>query len=100
MERFYDKEVKPFEDDDEGFLKWVAANSTGYVLNCYKATSRSGGPYMLHLAKCHTLETKNLTTTQFYKVCSSDKGKLIKWAEEERAKQRYDKLRRCTKCNP
>ena len=100
VERFYDNEVVPFEDDDEAFLKWVADNSNGYVVNCYKATSRSGGPYMLHLAGCRTLETQNLTTTQFYKVCSNTKEKLVEWAKEERAKRGYDELKRCVKCNP
>jgi hypothetical protein len=97
---FNDEEVKSFEDDDEGFRKWVTANRAGYVLNCYKATSRSGGPYMLHLATCYTLDTKNLTSTQFFKACSKDRQKLINLAADERAKRGYDELKRCTKCNP
>ena len=59
--------MKEFRDDDEGFLRWLSGNSAGYVVNCYKATSRSGGPYMLHRADCQTLNNKNLTTGQYYK---------------------------------
>jgi hypothetical protein len=100
VERFNNEEVKPFNNDDESFRKWLTANRAGYVLNCYKATSPSGGPYMLHLATCYTLETNNLTTTQFYKVCSNNREKLINWAKEQALKRGYDELSRCTKCNP
>jgi hypothetical protein len=92
MERFY--------DDEDGYLRWVTANSAGYVLNCYKATGRTGGPYMLHKADCYTLDSKNLTTGQYYKVCSNKREELLDWAEQERADKGFDKLRRCSRCKP
>jgi hypothetical protein len=92
--------MEQFYDDESGYLRWKNAHSSGYVLNCYKATSRSGGPYMLHRAACHTLENKNLTTGQYYKVCSLDRADLIGWADRQQAENGYDAVKRCTKCNP
>jgi hypothetical protein len=86
--------VKRFYDDEEGYHDW-AANPGGYTLNCYKST----GPYMLHRADCHTLRnTKNLTTGQYYKVCSNEKEELTEWVKQSYGSGfRFD---RCKKCNP
>jgi hypothetical protein len=89
--------VKRFYDDEEGYHDWAAVNPRGYTLNCYK--SKSTGPYMLHRADCHTLRnTKNLTTGQYYKVCSNDKEELTEWVKQSYGSGfRFD---RCKKCSP
>ena len=91
--------MERFCDDEKGYLEWGTSNSTGYVINCYKAS----GPYMLHRSDCHTiLNNKNFTTGQYYKVCSSNKEELTNWAKHERKKHGLpeSELQRCTKCNP
>ncbi len=94
--------METFYDNENGYLRWVNANSAGYVLNCYKATSKSGGPWMLHRADCSTIRNnENFTTGQYYKACSGNKEELIQWADKERTEKGYDtEVERCTKCNP
>jgi hypothetical protein len=73
--------MQTFENDDEGYLKWVDANPTGFVIN---AERRQYGeaPYMLHRANCTFITTRertNYTTTTYKKICSLDKQELIAW---------------------
>ncbi len=90
-----------FDDKENDYLGWIVANSTGYVMNCYKGMGRTCGPWMLHRADCYTLDKKNLTTGRYYKVCSTRKEELTEWAKREQVQPGYESdFQLCTKCNP
>jgi hypothetical protein len=45
--------MRRFIDDDAGYLRWLAANPDGYVINA--ARTRTSGPLVLHHASCRTI---------------------------------------------
>ncbi|MCW2938516.1 MAG: hypothetical protein JWN00_1501 [Actinomycetia bacterium] len=63
--------MQDFIDDDPGYLAWLAANPSGFVLNSYRQPSRAY--LMLHRATCRsisTLPTSGSTWTKDYrKIC-------------------------------
>jgi hypothetical protein len=81
-----DKKIKTyikFENDDEGYLQWVAENCNGFVLNIQKKTEtvykkrNKKKPYaMIHSCYCTKIKRKqkeNLSFTERYiKYCSLD----------------------------
>jgi hypothetical protein len=88
--------VLTFDNDEAGYLQWVAANAHGYVIN---APKRSGDfPDILHRASCIHISSPqrtNYTTTDFKKICSLDRQALVDWGT------RYsDDFRECKHCKP
>lgn len=86
-----------FEDDDKGYLHWLADHPDGYVVNC----ERSPKPtyLMLHRATCRDISTSvrtNYTTTGYMKVCALDRSELERWAPDKAGGQ----LQPCRHCDP
>jgi hypothetical protein len=75
-------EVVVFRDDDAGYLAWLAAHPTGYVLN----TARNPPPdyVILHRASCRTISGRPTRggpwTGPYIKVCSDDQLQIAAWA--------------------
>ena len=84
-----------FNDDEAGYLKWVTDNPDGFVIN---APKRPGSfPNMLHKANCKSITTEkqtNYTTTDFMKICSTDRQELINWVRDS------GNLQECKHCKP
>ena len=76
--------VQVFQDDDEGYLRWVAQFRHGYVVNA----ERSLRPInlVLHRSSCHTINgTPALGvawTRGYIKICAMSKGDLRDWAKQ------------------
>lgn len=85
-----------FDNDENGYLQWVADNPNGFVIN---APKRSGDfPDMLHRASCKSITTDlqtNYTTTTFKKICSIDRQELTDWGDRN-----SEDFRHCKQCNP
>jgi hypothetical protein len=85
-----------FDNDEQGYLRWVEANPHGFVINAPK--SGSGFPYMLHKATCGSITTSkqtNYTTTDFKKICSLNREELVVWGDND-----SDDFRLCALCKP
>ena len=91
-----------FENNENGYLQWIAANPEGYVLNSYRRISPK---YMvLHRATCRTINEylKNMaenafTGGQYMKICSSNHADLSAWVNASGGNG-FTKL--CAKCYP
>src|SRR4051812_46634030 len=73
-----------FVSDDDGYLRWLRRNPSGYVVNSH----RTPGPeyLVLHRASCRWINTgvpNNWTTTGYIKTCSPDVTALAEWAGRE-----------------
>jgi 5-methylcytosine-specific restriction enzyme A len=88
--------IDHFENDDEGYLAWVRANPSGYVVNVDRARRYPQYP-MVHRAK-HALMSSpartNYTTNEYIKICSLDLSELESLALNEYKR----KLVRCSTC--
>lgn len=80
-----DAGVLVFDNDDAGYLEWLAEHPEGFVLN----TRRSKAPdaMVLHRATCSTIRTRSKQakvglTERNIKVCASDVARLKQWAEQ------------------
>ncbi len=92
-----DYQVKKFENDDDGYLRWLRHNPTGFVLNSYRQPSSEY--LILHRSTCVTISTDkriNWTTTGFIKICSLEIEELEKWAQNKVG----GKLHHCSFCKP
>lgn len=70
-----------FINDDKGYLRWLAENPAGYVVNSFRTPTSN---YLkLHRASCKHVNTgieNNWTTTGYIKTCSTDPAALDGWA--------------------
>jgi plasmid maintenance system antidote protein VapI len=90
-------QVKTFVNNDDGYLRWLRKNPTGFVLNSFRQPSSEY--LILHHATCGTISTDkrtNWTTTGFIKICSLEIEELEKWAQN----QVGGKLHHCKICKP
>lgn len=72
-----DDEVVEFRDRDDDHLAWVAAHSSGFVINI----GRSGrGLAAFHRATCGTITSRPPYTRSYMKVCSQSLTALDTWA--------------------
>lgn len=94
--------AQEFEDDDQGYLSWVADHPEGLVVNCLK--NRSGGYLVLHRATCRHIATpnrSNWTTNEYMKVCAPDEADLARWvARGNFSRTLTDPEARCGNCRP
>jgi hypothetical protein len=70
--------VEEFDNNEAGYLKWVADNPQGFVINAAK----NGRYTKLHKATCYFISSDNwtnCTTNEYMKVCSLNKQELINW---------------------
>lgn len=101
------RDVVFFLDDDGAFIQWCYDNPDGVFWNCFR--KKEGAvvrPYMLHGATrkgklCQHFRdstrasgfTDNLTTTDYCKVCCTDRQAAEKWARKY-----SDTLLYCSSC--
>jgi hypothetical protein len=72
-----------FMNDDDGYLAWLAAHPTGYVINCAKDPKPDY--VILHRADCSSITGTpsnggRWTHGGYRKVCAGSKAKLDAWA--------------------
>jgi hypothetical protein len=88
--------VVPFKNDDSGYLKWVLANPTGYVVNVDEPQYSPQYP-MVHSATHKSVSSPkrgNYTTGDYLKFCSVSLDALEKWAQAKYGRP----LTRCAQC--
>jgi len=87
-----------FVDDDDGYLRWIDANPSGFVLNC--ARSPRLDYLMLHRATCSSVRGTpprgSRWTVDFIKVCARNKELVENWTQQ--AVQRDPSP--CGRCRP
>jgi hypothetical protein len=72
-----------FRHDEAGYLRWLADNPNGYVLN---VPCNSSGVLVLHHAWCHWIHgdgPTNFTGGQYTKLCASTAEQLRTWAAND-----------------
>ena len=88
--------MQTFDDNKAGYLKWVASNPNGFVINAPKQSDSF--PYMLHRANCSHITTDrhtNYTTTDFKKICSLNRQELVEWGTNDSSD-----FQECKHCKP
>ena len=85
--------VERFQDRDADYLRWVAENRAGYVINI----SRSGrGIARLHSASCRTITRRPPFTGPYIKICAVTSAALDRWVLSNSGAL----LERCGTCQP
>lgn len=88
--------VKVFQNDDVGYLEWVAKHEHGFVVNTDNPPSQSMYP-MVHSAKHKVVSSPtrtNYTTDRYIKICGMELSKLDQFVNERYGR----KLSRCQIC--
>jgi hypothetical protein len=70
-----------FQDDDAGYLQWVAQHASGFVLNCERHPKPD---YLtLHAVSCHSITGEQPAdrhwTMKYIKVCADDVADIEAW---------------------
>lgn len=90
--------ITRFVDDDPGYVAWLTAHPSGYVLNTFPHVSASY--LILHRARCRTvnrpLSADRQWTHQYGKTCSVERAELAAWARRETGKAVHP----CGSCLP
>ncbi len=89
--------MRTFDNDETGYLRWLYANVSGFVINAVKRPGRMAQPYMLHRASCPDISTQytGYTTGGLAKICSVDRQELLDWGTRHSSD-----FRRCKHCKP
>jgi hypothetical protein len=67
-----------FENDEDGYLRWMRSNRNGFVL-----ARRSNREAVLHAATCsHLDDGGSYARTKKAKLCAADSAELRQWASE------------------
>ena len=98
-------DLRPFVNNDAGFIQWSCENPDGFFLNCFRRAGEIVS-YMLHSAtrngklcqhfrnsSCAGGIQPNLTNRAYCKVCSRTRKSLEKWTAK-----RIDPLVYCSSC--
>lgn len=92
-----DMSVTKFQDDDAGYLAWLAAHPRGFVLNAERKPQSSN--LILHRASCWTIGGRpsrgDSWTRAYIKICADDTAAIEEWT----AKEVGGPPRRCQFCN-
>ena len=77
--------MQRFQDDDHGYLAWLQAHPTGYVVN---AERRATANYLLlHKVSCGTINGRPANgqhwTKDYVKLCSTNRAELASWATQK-----------------
>lgn len=91
-----------FQDDDDGYLKWLEANPSGYILNA--RINPDPGYLVLHKAHCKAISTYGdmakpggFTERAYIKVCSTNMRSIVDWIKRNGREDRsFSKV--CSKC--
>jgi hypothetical protein len=77
-------EMRTFQDDDRGYVDWLATHPQGFVINCYP--NPSADYLMLHRAACTTISElgPNMEhwTHDYIKVCGETRGAALRWCRD------------------
>ncbi len=88
--------IEQFENDESGYLRWVQANPSGYVVNVDEPQYAPQYP-MLHAASHKVISSPtrtNYTTGRYIKFCSVNLEALERWAKDKYGRS----LTRCAQC--
>lgn len=88
--------VLVFENDEQGYLRWVARNRSGYVVNAKRLMDRDDDWVVLHKATCGTIQgqPKVWTSGVYLKVCADSKSLALRWI-----RRNYNtKAHNCSRC--
>lgn len=96
--------VKRFDSEDPPFLKWMADNPQGFVVNTERRPTSKY--FFLHRSGCFHIsgyvsgqQPNAFTSRQYIKVCSNDAQELLEWAAKHRPRaQGFSSL--CQTCTP
>ena len=73
-----------FRDNEAGYVRWVATNTDGYVINTYRKPNANY--LILHRATCGTITGTpargDQWTRDFIKICSTNRADLERWARD------------------
>ena len=93
--------IQIFQDDDRGYLDWVAENPDGYVLDIRRGFDTSDAE--LHRASCRDISGENPRreswTGPYIKLCSPDVAAFDQFAAV-RARVPIDRCLACLLANP
>ena len=71
-----------FQDDDAGYLRWLAEHPDGVVLNILRSLNASTS--RLHRVGCRTIEGEpprgGPWTGPYIKICADSKADVLAWA--------------------
>ncbi|HZV56347.1 MAG TPA: hypothetical protein VFF89_01620 [Sphingobium sp.] len=88
--------VELFDNDEDGYLKWVQANPNGFVANVDRAGTVTHYP-MVHAATHGSMSSPkigNFTTGDYVKFCCADLDALERYSEAKFGRP----LTRCSHC--
>lgn len=89
--------IEKFVNDDSAYLRWVEANTDGFVANVPRQSPSPSQPIVLHRASCKHVTSPartNYTTNAYCKVCSLNEDELAGWANQQ------GKVKTCGHCKP
>jgi hypothetical protein len=90
-----------FRDDEAGYLRWIAANPDGFVLNVRRTPDPNY--VVLHRATCGSISTPRgpgaYTCRAYRKICADDMHEL-QFAAGKEGRRDGSFSRRCGVCNP
>jgi hypothetical protein len=72
--------MRQFIDDDPAYVRWLAENPSGWVLNAHR---QAKADYLvIHRSRCWTISRSGVryTSGDFLKMCGSDPENLSDWA--------------------
>ena len=86
-----------FQGDDTGYLEWLDAHPTGYVMNLGRRSSE----LVLHRASCTSLQPRGTASelTERPKVCANTVANLRAYVRSH-ITDASDFSRRCSHCSP
>jgi hypothetical protein len=76
--------MQKFIDDDPGYLAWLSAHPTSFVLNTYRTPTPAY--LVLHRATCHTiseLPMNGSTWTREYRKICGERAELESYARND-----------------
>jgi hypothetical protein len=87
-----------FEDDDSGYLSWIAEHPDGFVLNIQRGFSATDA--RVHSADCESISGTpshgDEWTVSYVKVCAASMVELDAWATANAG----GPVARCKTCSP
>ncbi len=90
--------AREFRDDDRGYVAWIAAHPSGYVINIRRGHNPTDA--RLHIAGCRWISGENQRggpwTGPYVKVCADELADLEQWATNHAG----GPIRWCATCHP
>lgn len=91
-----------FDGNDEGYLRWIAKNPTGFVLNVRRVPSSEY--IVLHRASCQNISTNNRKlgayTERFYRKWCAESVEQLRDAARHEGRPDGSFSKYCSMCRP